>query len=39
MYLTVTRHGESGNTRSGNSQVSIGSQPFTWQQVELPAAA
>jgi hypothetical protein len=39
MYLTVTRHGEFGNGGFGNSEVGISSQPFTWQQVELPAAA
>jgi hypothetical protein len=39
MYLTVVRHGGFGNGRFGNSEVSVGSQPFVWQQVELPAAA
>ena len=39
MYLTVVRHGGFGNGRFSNSEVGISSQPFVWQQVELPAAA
>jgi len=44
MYLTAFHQGRFGNGGSGNNwfgdgEVGIGSQPFIWQQVELPAAA
>jgi hypothetical protein len=37
-YLTAVRQSGFGNGRFSNGAVSTGSQPFVWQQVELPAA-
>jgi len=37
-YLTAVRHSGFGNGWFGNGGVGVGSKPFVWQQVELPAA-